>query len=161
MKNDPLIRVPMVISNSVELHKNNPDIPITDPTRRYVTSLVGHTNNLFLYLLLLTILLNPIIQMCVRILLHLMLVDAKEIIIASREAISVEVAHACYASGVTHVFSGPRRRWVRGVWGVYQGYYLHTTVCWGWYEQGQGLSILTPRFLITRHQSSAQVEPVG
>ena len=85
----------MGIPNSVKFHRNNSNKSISDLTRRYVVALGGHTNQFFSPLLTLTILFNYTIQMCYRIFVYPILIDAKYIVIGGREALARELSHTC------------------------------------------------------------------
>ena len=61
----------------------------------YNKALGGQTNYILPYVLTLTILFNPTIQVCDRISVHPILVNIEEHVIGSREEISSEVALAC------------------------------------------------------------------
>ena len=82
----------MLIPNSVELNRKSLEKPLPDPDRGYVILLGGQTIYLFIYLLPLTIIFNPDIQVCARVLVHPILVNSEEIVIGNHEAISGEVA---------------------------------------------------------------------
>ena len=91
MENNHPLCVPRLITNSVELYPKSLKKLLPDPAMRYVTALGRKINYLFKSLLPLTILFNQPIQVCARILVHPILVNAGEHVIGGCEEIFGEV----------------------------------------------------------------------
>ena len=92
LENDHPLCVRILIPNSVELHPKSLEKPLLDPSRGYVIAVGGQKNYIFPSLLPLTILFNTAIQVCSRIMVQPILVNAEDYVIGRCEAISREEA---------------------------------------------------------------------
>ena len=94
LKNDRPLSVPFLTLYAVNLRIERQEENFNNPAIQYIIDLGGETNSFFPLHLSLTILVNSSIQVCARILVHPILIDAEERIIGGRKAKSWEVAVA-------------------------------------------------------------------